>query len=111
LSYKVKGTAFTEGGKALTSLEAGITFGHIPTGTEFSTVDFLAKLETTIQQTTNLIEDRSSMASRPRGQGLPPQPGLLRNTSKTGKPIVSRDGGKTWEYEAAGGDGWSIRPK
>ena len=102
----IKGTAFAEGGKALTPFEAGITFGHIPTGTEFSSVDFLTKLDTTVQQTANLIEDRSSMASRPRGQGLPPQPGtkpaggLLRNTSKSGKPIISRDGGKTWEYEA-----------
>ena len=108
----IKGTAFAEGGKQLTPFEASITFGHIPTGTEFSAVDFITKLDTTVEQTTNLIEDRMNLATRPRGQGLPPRPGqgmtgagqpsggeIVRNKSKSGKPIISKDGGKTWEYE------------
>lgn len=40
-------------------------------------------------------------ASAPQGQQAAPaqQDNVMRQTSKSGRPIISRDGGKTWEYE------------
>ena len=62
----IKGSAFSEGGKQLTPFEASITFGHVPTGTEFSTVDFLSKLDTTIEMTETNIRGRYEKAVTPR---------------------------------------------
>jgi hypothetical protein len=37
--------------------------------------------------------------AQPPGDARIPNGVAIRNTSKSGKPIVSRDGGKNWEYE------------
>lgn len=91
LANEMKGTAFGEGGKNLTELEARITFGHRPIGNEFSTSDFVAKLDQILAQTPGQIERRLSAASTPKAklttQGLveAANPKKLRFNPNTGK--------------------------
>lgn len=66
LTNMAKAAAFGEGGKQLTPLEAKITFGHIPTGSEFSVSDFVSNLNNTIEQTQRNIETRINLGKTPR---------------------------------------------
>jgi len=43
-----------------------------------------------------VIQKRSGQITEQPGAGTAPHE--LTNTSKSGRPIVSRDGGKSWEY-------------
>ena len=77
--------------------------GMLPRATDEEKV-FRAGLLRFDNELAKSIESRIKLGTTPRGQlgNVGGQVGgnqLQHNTSKSGKPIISRDGGKTWEYE------------
>lgn len=89
-----KGQAFGEGGKQLTPFEASIVFGYVPTGTEFSTADFEAKLLEAEKRGQFLINRKLRLATTPRGRIKPEdftqgaaREMVIRNTT-TGKEMI-----------------------
>lgn len=68
LVNEAKGFAFAEGGKNLTETEKKITWGHLPTGTEFSVADYVSNLDRTLERTQGLIDSRRGLATTPRGR-------------------------------------------
>ena len=59
-------TAFAIAGKQLTGIEKDTIFGFIPTGTEWSPVEFDAKLNTAIEYASSNMDKRIMFATTPR---------------------------------------------
>jgi len=65
---KLKLLAFGEGGKQLTPFEAEVVFGTIPTGTEFSVTDFIAKISEIERRVPLLKNSMIRIATGTRGE-------------------------------------------
>ena len=99
-----------QSGQQTAEQEAGRLARLVPRVTDEPTV-FLEKLTGLAEQSNTTIKDLLEGATKSPKQMLEDRtkagavrtPGqktnILRNKSKSGKPIISKDGGKTWEYE------------
>lgn len=74
--------------------------GMLPKATDEEKV-FKAGLLRFDNELAKTIESRIQLGTTPRNQlgSSASKSEPLRNKSKSGKPIISKDGGKTWEYE------------